>query len=470
MSMNPPALPFSAQGSDSASNHIITVFCWTVIIGVVGFFLRVNALTSQAHADRAGLSNGVGLNIPVEILGRTILYQGTVVGATSQGNGAADQARKQTLESARAQAVTPADQLDLAILTREVSGAPAAVEMLQKISPALPAGGELRSDAATLIMLYRGQSGHVSTAERLRLQTHLGWFGRLAVTQDLPPDAAPRVAILASANRSAALVLISVLIGGSGFLLGCLLLITAVILFSVGLMKFKFAPVPASVGTRSAFLESFTLWLVCFLCLSWVLGRLHWSSLLVHQLLFVAVTAAVATWPLARGLDWEQLRTGLGWRPGRGVFLEVLAGAGGYLAGLPVIAVAFVMTNLLAKYSRTQVTHPIVEEFKTGMTVGKVLALLFYAAICAPLLEETIFRGALYFHLRRRWGPVISAAVVAVVFAGIHPQGWAAIPVLASIALVLAALREWRGSLVASITAHAIHNGTLVLFMALALR
>jgi len=64
----------------------------------------------------------------------------------------------------------------------------------------------------------------------------------------------------------------------------------------------------------------------------------------------------------------------------------------------------------------------------------------------------------LFHHLRGRWAWAPSAAVVAVIFAAIHPQGWVAVPVLASIALALAALREWRGSIIASMTAHAFNN------------
>ncbi|MGN6728054.1 MAG: CPBP family glutamic-type intramembrane protease [Tepidisphaeraceae bacterium] len=48
------------------------------------------------------------------------------------------------------------------------------------------------------------------------------------------------------------------------------------------------------------------------------------------------------------------------------------------------------------------------------------------------------------------------------IFASIHPQGWAAIPALASIGLVLALIRQWRGSLVPSMVAHALHNGALL--------
>ena len=72
-----------------------------------------------------------------------------------------------------------------------------------------------------------------------------------------------------------------------------------------------------------------------------------------------------------------------------------------------------------------------------------------------------MFRGALFHHLRRfskGWSWLPSAALVALIFAAIHPQGWTAIPALGMLAVVFAGLREWRGSLIASMTGHFIQN------------
>jgi membrane protease YdiL (CAAX protease family) len=92
----------------------------------------------------------------------------------------------------------------------------------------------------------------------------------------------------------------------------------------------------------------------------------------------------------------------------------------------------------------------------------------------APLVEETMFRGALYRHLREAsagWGRVSSVVVStflsSFLFAVIHPQGWLAVPVLGGLAAVFALAREWRQSLVPPMVAHAVNNGitTLVLLM-----
>ena len=78
-----------------------------------------------------------------------------------------------------------------------------------------------------------------------------------------------------------------------------------------------------------------------------------------------------------------------------------------------------------------------------------------------------MFRGSLFAHLRERWGWWGSALLVSLVFAIIHPQGFAGIPVLASLALVFAAIREWRGSILGCMMAHAMNNTIVLLSVVL---
>jgi membrane protease YdiL (CAAX protease family) len=70
-----------------------------------------------------------------------------------------------------------------------------------------------------------------------------------------------------------------------------------------------------------------------------------------------------------------------------------------------------------------------------------------------------MFRGALFAHLRERFPWWIAAPAMAVIFALMHPQSWIALPVLAAIAIVFAGIREWRGSIIGCMAAHAVHNG-----------
>jgi membrane protease YdiL (CAAX protease family) len=98
------------------------------------------------------------------------------------------------------------------------------------------------------------------------------------------------------------------------------------------------------------------------------------------------------------------------------------------------------------------------------------------ATVMAPLLEETMFRGVLYGHLREstaRWPRAASvfagAAIVSVLFAAIHPQGWTGVPVLAALSFSFSLVREWRGSLVAPMVMHCLTNSISVVVMRVAM-
>jgi membrane protease YdiL (CAAX protease family) len=109
-------------------------------------------------------------------------------------------------------------------------------------------------------------------------------------------------------------------------------------------------------------------------------------------------------------------------------------------------------------------SHPIQEYLANGN--GMMIFLVFLTAcVAAPVVEETMFRGVLYRHLRdltigwRRWISVIFAALLnGVIFASIHPQGIVAVPLLTTLAIGFSLAREWRGSLVCSMVMHGIHN------------
>ena len=100
---------------------------------------------------------------------------------------------------------------------------------------------------------------------------------------------------------------------------------------------------------------------------------------------------------------------------------------------------------------------------------------ILVACVAAPIVEEIAFRGVLYRHLRdatRGHGAfasiVLSTLLNTFVFAIIHPQGLLGVPALMSIATGLTFAREWRGTLVPSMTMHALSNGILMTLLVLA--
>jgi len=227
-----------------------------------------------------------------------------------------------------------------------------------------------------------------------------------------------------------------------------------------------FRPVEPWVGGR--FVEAFALYLAGMVLLSLALARLFPKAGLGATFLLFALLPVAMVYLRVRGVAWGEILRGLGWHRGRGVMREIGAGLYGYIAGLPLLAVGVVITLILMKVTGNTATHPIVNE-PVDQT-WEVLQLVLLACVGAPIVEETMFRGALLGHLRSRLGWWVSAPVVSLIFAAIHPQGWVAIPTLAAIAMLLAALREVRGSIIASMTAHALNNGVAVTMMVLLMK
>ncbi|MDF1811456.1 MAG: type II CAAX endopeptidase family protein, partial [Verrucomicrobiales bacterium] len=226
---------------------------------------------------------------------------------------------------------------------------------------------------------------------------------------------------------------------------------------------------------KHIFLEAFAVY-IGIMALGHLLGALIHPliSMVAYGLSFLLALF----WPKIRGLTWKQTRQLLGWNSGTGFFREVGAGILGYLGIIVIAATGLVLTLILiaivnAIQSGTTpangagASHPIVGMLDATKSLQGKLALLFFAAGVAPFLEETMFRGAFFRYLRHRWGFLISAVLGGIIFAIIHPQGIFALPALSAMGIGFALLREWRDSLIASMTAHALNNGAIVCLLLL---
>ena len=139
------------------------------------------------------------------------------------------------------------------------------------------------------------------------------------------------------------------------------------------------------------------------------------------------------------------------------------------------VGIAIGLSNLLGDGSMRP-SHPIQQMVEESGGLGLACTYLL-AAVSAPLFEELFFRGAMYRNLRvglGRAGPLgsalLSIGISSVVFAAIHPQGLIFIPVLGGLAVAFCLMREWRGSINASIVAHALNNFTVLSLNVLMLR
>ena len=178
-------------------------------------------------------------------------------------------------------------------------------------------------------------------------------------------------------------------------------------------------------------------------------------------------------WPMLRGVPTATAMRDVGFYRGEGWLKEASAGVVGYVSMLPIVAFGFCMTIALITVvqaitpepdSPEMISHPVAVWMAHG-NIAVRLGVLFLAAGFAPFFEEAMFRGALFRSVRRKLGPIFSALIVAFIFAIIHPQGILLVPALGALGFGFALLREWRGSLIAPMVAHAVHNGILVTFM-----
>lgn len=349
----------------------------------------------------------------------------------------------------------PAQRLMGAVLAGELIGTDAAVERLRKI--------EGDGDATAFRQRYEeGTPLPKSVSDRY------GYLAELAASAGKPDTDPQRAAVLAAARRTFITLMSAVFVGLGVAVVSLGLFVTGIVLLSTRKIHITVpSPTPRNA---SLYVQAFAIYLGVFVfgsILVEVFDHFPAGSLpdKVKYLPMIAAVVLAAVWPTLRGVRWEDLRVDWGLHTGRNLLVEPVMGILGYLAGLPVVAMCLGITLFLSWVSGAQVSHPIQKELLAHKLLMAVLAVVW-----APITEELMFRGALLSHLRVRFNTWISAVLSGAIFAAIHPQGWAAIPLLGSIGFVFAMVRQWRGTLLASMTSHALNNGTIVGLLILAAR
>jgi membrane protease YdiL (CAAX protease family) len=357
----------------------------------------------------------------------------------------------------------------------ELSESQASVQrVLHELYPGPPAdlegppGAEIAAEAAAAL----------SKAEREELVERLGWFGRLALAPPATVDRAARAAVLRPARIVAVVLVTAVLLGAVAGAVGFAGLVLVVVLALTGKLH---SGLGVARSHHAVYAETFAVWLVVFLGLQLLSGLLAilFAGMLIPSVMFFASLIALV-WPVVRGVPWRTVRQDVGLTLGRPPWAEPLIGLGGYLGTIPLVAVGLLMTlGLMAAQSAlsgAQPTfapsggpaHPVIVHM-SGPDLWPKIQVLFLAAVAAPIVEETMFRGVLYRHLRDATGKLgfvlsvlLSSTIGGLVFAAMHPQGIVAIPALMSLAYGMALIREWRGTLVPSIVIHAVSNGLIM--------
>lgn len=426
-----------------------TLACWLIIIAAIVAMAGTREVQLSRMAEQgADASQLMG----IEIAGRIAIGMKTLTEKASP-----KAVWKELNISPQMQADYP---IRTAILYGEVIGAERALKQLDLSQPAGHA-----PDAALVRRIYAQGPNALSPEQRRHLDATYGWFAKLALTHDQPATSPARHEALHPAVVAAWAMIGLLLFGGLALVVGLVLLVLAFIFFTGGTVHSFYTRPEHPSGPL---LEAFTIYLGGMgLVLLGISHFWHHAPIALRLAIYFALPFA-AFWPLLRGVSWTQLRQQLGWHMGKGLFHEIGAGITGYVTFLPVLFVGLLISGALIRTSGQPATHPISQFTERGglMLVGVYLL----ACVFAPLAEETLFRGALYTHLRGRWGWIVSALVVAFIFAIIHPQGWVALPVLGTFAFASASIREWRSSIVGCMTAHALNNACAITLLVLLLR
>lgn len=381
-------------------------------------------------------------------------------------------------------------RLGFVVLAGELSGPDEALKQLAALrnklqdSPVEPSETEkaLVGALRTLYVDYANDNWaapSLTEADRARLRDELGWFGRLALAPKQAPGQELRREIIASARRLTAVVLVAFTGGVFATVLGFAVAVYFVVTWALGIVHSRL-----SAGSRygAIYAETFAVWMILFTGLNIGVVITFGRDGELAPVAFVFLLSLIALgWPLLRDIPWHQFRRDVGWTAGRHPVVEVLLGVVCYVAALPFVLGALLATLLLFQFAGATggddftsggvPSHPILE-WIAGAGLSQRLLVFFIACVAAPVVEETMFRGVLYRHLRDAtagWrtaaSVALSVAINSFLFAAIHPQGALAVPVLMTLAAGFSLAREWRGSLLAPMTAHALNNGIMTLLL-----
>lgn len=125
------------------------------------------------------------------------------------------------------------------------------------------------------------------------------------------------------------------------------------------------------------------------------------------------------------------------------------------LAAYPLVLLAEVVTQKLSHGIPEK--QGIVELFNASSTLEQRILIILMAVTVAPLAEEFFFRFFLYGVLKRYFGRGVGVVASALLFAAVHAHLPSFAPLLV-LGICFAIAYEWSGSLLVSMTMHALFN------------
>ena len=178
-------------------------------------------------------------------------------------------------------------------------------------------------------------------------------------------------------------------------------------------------------------------------------------GLIASTVVYAALIASVLVAARVRGgARWRDI---VGWHPWRpwkdSLFVWVLYG----------LAIAY---NIAASAAITAYYPPAKDWITLPNGATQIAMFAVVAVIAAPIAEELLFRGWIYTSLRRFGGVPLGLIVSAALFALAHWEGTHLYAlVVFPLGIVLGYVRQRTGSILASMTFHALYNGFAVVLL-----
>ncbi|MCH2160982.1 MAG: CPBP family intramembrane metalloprotease [Phycisphaerales bacterium] len=469
-------------------DRILAIFAWVVITGVVSLIVLAPFVVDSSDPGEAEIGETLSEEADIggtqaddagermispqdEMLGKVVVSFKVLL-SSPEWRPMIQQ------EIAPLEDGTPGQRLGWVIIQGALNGMPKGLEELDRFADSDTVESEEPLPHAEVELvraaMEAGQEGGTPlTASQVEaLEQRLGVFGEIAVGFSDP-------VVQARLEKSATRGGITMVAAGGLFVLGGLvgfvLLVIFLILALTQRMKSRFVPAVRS----GVYAETFAVWLLLFLALQFLVGALGYvhpgfTHPLAMSILVFFLSLGALAWPVIRGRTWSEVRKDIGWTMGGNPIAEVCAGLGTWTMALPFMGVGLILTfvlTLLVQYmtgTTPEPSHPIQEQVMSAGGLA-LFSLFFVACIAAPVVEETVFRGILYQHLRSgtlrapTWVSILVAvAVSSFIFAAIHPQGLVFIPPLGGLAAGFCIGREWRGSLIAPMVAHGFSNAVVL--------
>jgi hypothetical protein len=379
---------------------------------------------------------------------------------------------------------------ELAILLGEQGRRKDALREMERVASILRRRGQTEragEEAALWSAVYaRPLTPAAVPSLRARIEAlDLGWFRSLALAQLYQRAGEARRARVLRRTASDEALVQQLMLGvfGLGFLLVGTVAVSLNVYFGFRAVRRRWRFPAESPDVPAPLLwESFLLFLFLFAAFSWLsgsqatfaprgtpvapaLGPLVARALVLDLVcLSPLLYLALQLRPLGRRVS----EIGLTVRNAAG---EAARGLLVYLLMLPWLLVVATVSEWIGRRFFPDVAppfHPLVHTWALAAPSGWTrVGILLMVAVGAPLLEEIFFRGVLYTALRRRFGIAAGLLGSATVFALLHPQVPLGFLPLFFLGVVLAALYEWRRSLIPGMTLHAVQNGMIFVLLSL---